>query len=114
MSPVIYQLLLIIHVSSTNTQRRKSVYYFGGTDIEKIVESESAGGAKLRLPKARSSSQLGGLGSVVSSPSGVWGGAPEAVEILSISCQNWVNFCICKSHIFSNQIEKIVGERSFY
>jgi len=47
--------------------------------------------AKLKLQKARSSSQLGSLGSVVSSPSGVWGGAPETEAILSISCQNWVH-----------------------
>ena len=34
-------------------QRRKSVYNLG-TDIEKIGESASAEGAKLRLQKARS------------------------------------------------------------
>ena len=48
----------------------------------------SAEGAKLRLPKARSPSRLGGLGIVVRSPSGVWGGAPETDAILNISSQN--------------------------
>src|SRR6218665_459167 len=43
-------------------QRRKSVCNFGGTDLEKFGESASAEGAKLQLPKARSPSQLGGLG----------------------------------------------------
>src|SRR6218665_1963139 len=33
----------------------------GRTDIEKIGESASAEGAKMRLPKARSPSRLGGL-----------------------------------------------------
>src|SRR6218665_3334659 len=61
-------------------QRRKSVglHNFGGTDIvkirgtdiAKIGESAIAEGAKLPLPKARSPLRLGGLGSVVSSPSG--------------------------------------------
>src|SRR6218665_1418684 len=44
-------------------------------------------GAKLRLPKARSPSRLGGLGGVVSSPSWVWGGAPETDAVLNISSQ---------------------------
>jgi len=55
-------------------QRRKSVYNFGGTDIEKIGGSASAKGVKLRVPKARTPSRLGGLGkrdpSVISSPAG--------------------------------------------
>src|SRR6218665_2725123 len=55
-------------------------------------EVASAKGAKLRLPKARSSLRLGGLRSVVSSPSGVWGGAPENDAILNILCQNGVHF----------------------
>src|SRR6218665_2243553 len=54
----------------------------------------SAEGAKLRLPKARSPSRLGGLGSVVSSPSGVWGEAPETDAILDISSENGVHFLI--------------------
>jgi len=65
---------------------------------------------KLRALKARSSSRLGGLESVVSSPSGVWSGAQETEAILSISSQNWVHWYIlesCKSQIFNNQIEKI-------
>jgi len=35
------------------TQRRKSVYNFGGADIEKTGKGASAEGAKLRLPKKR-------------------------------------------------------------
>ena len=47
--------------AADDRQRRKSVYNFGGTDIEEIGESASAESAKLRLPKARSPSRLGGL-----------------------------------------------------
>src|SRR6218665_1810908 len=43
-------------------QRRKSVYNFGGTDLEKFGGSASPVGAKLRWPKAKSPSRLGGLG----------------------------------------------------
>src|SRR6218665_4184343 len=53
-----------------------------------------AEGAKLRLPKARSPSRVEGLGSVVSSISGVWGGAPETDAILNISSRNGANFGI--------------------
>jgi len=48
--------------SRVYVQRRKFVYNFGGADLEKIGESASAEGAKLRLTKARSLSRLGGLG----------------------------------------------------
>src|SRR6218665_3391675 len=47
----------------------------------------SAEGAKLRLPKARRPSRLGGLRERRKLPRGVWGGAPETVRILNISCQ---------------------------
>ena len=60
---------------------------FGGAK-----EGLSAEGAKLRMP--RSPSRLGGLGSVVSFPSGNWGGAPETDAILNISSQNGVHFGI--------------------
>src|SRR6218665_1241191 len=66
----------------------------GGTEIGKIWVSASAEGAKLRLPKARSLSRLQGLGNVLNSPSGVWGGAPEADAIFNILCQNGVHFWI--------------------
>jgi len=36
----------------------------------RVGQIASAEGAKLRLPKARSSSRLGSLGSIVSSPAG--------------------------------------------
>src|SRR6218665_3883438 len=49
------------YFSVVDHQRRKSVCNFGGTDLEKFGESASAEGAKLRLPKARSPSRLGGL-----------------------------------------------------
>jgi len=55
--------------------------------VGRVGVTASAEGAKLRLSKARNPSQLGGLGSVVSSPSGVWGGAQETNAILNISCQ---------------------------
>jgi len=41
----------------------------------------SVEGAKLRFPKARSPSRLGGLGERLKLPSGVWGGAPETDAI---------------------------------
>jgi len=62
-------------------QRRKSVHNFGGTDIENIVESASAEGARLRLPKASRPSRLGVWEGVVS---GVWGRAPEDDAIFKI------------------------------
>src|SRR6218665_1904722 len=51
----------IVRKQCSLAQRRKSVCNFGGTDLEKFGESASAEGAKLRLPKARSPSRLGGL-----------------------------------------------------
>src|SRR6218665_2066961 len=54
----------------------------------------SAEGAKLRLPKARSPSRLGGLGERRMLPSGVWGGAPETDVILNISSPDGVHFGI--------------------
>src|SRR6218665_828897 len=65
------------------------VFLFGGAKGRLSAE-----GAKLRLPKAKSHSRLGGLGSIVSSPSGVWGGAPETDAIVNISSQNGVHFGI--------------------
>ena len=53
-------------------------------------EKLSAEGAKLRLPEARIPSRLGAWGSVLSSPSEVWGGRPDAILILSN--QNGVHF----------------------
>jgi len=67
------------------------VYIFGGTDLEKIGESASAEGVKLRLPKARSPSRLGGLGEC-RKLSGVW--APDADATFNILCQNGVHFWI--------------------
>src|SRR6218665_1402763 len=52
----------------------------------------SAEGVKLRLPKARSPSQLWGLGERRKLPCGVWGSAPEADAIFNILCQNVVQF----------------------
>ena len=53
----------------------------------------SAEGAKLRLPKARSLSQLyRGSGERRKLPSGVWCGVPETDAILNISSQNGVHF----------------------
>ena len=85
-----------------HTQRRKSVHNFGGTDIgktggtdiEKIGKSASAVGAKLRLPKVRSPSRLGGLGERRELPSGIWDEAPETEAILNILFQNGVHFWI--------------------
>jgi len=62
--------------------------------LKRIVESASAESARLRLPKARSPSRLGGLGSVVSSPSGVWVGAPKTEANLKILFKNIVHFWI--------------------
>src|SRR6218665_840352 len=65
---------------------RPSLFY--GVRFSVYGETASAEGTMLRLPKARSPSRLGGLGSVVSSPAG--SGAcrvPETVRILNISCQ---------------------------
>src|SRR6218665_1478320 len=78
------------------TTRGENLYItLGGTDLEKFGESASANGEKLRLPKARSPSRLGGLGERRKLPSAVWGGAPEADAIFNILCQNGVNFSTC-------------------
>ena len=63
------------------------VFLFGGAK-----GGLSAEGAKLRLPKARNPSRLGGLGERRKLPSGVWGGDPETEAILNISSQNGVHF----------------------
>ena len=55
----------------------------------RLGDIASTEGAKLRLPKARNPLRLGGMGERRKLPSGVWGGAPE---ILNISCQNGVHF----------------------
>jgi|SRR6218665_1200460 len=57
-------------IYTTGLPRGVNLYITLGADIEKIMKSASAEGAKLRLPKPRSSSRLGGLRSVVSSSSG--------------------------------------------
>ena len=63
----------------------------------------NAEGAKLRLPKTKSPSRLGGLGERGKLPSGVWGSAPEADVILNISSQNGVHFKILViSHFLNN------------
>jgi len=56
----------------------------------------SAEGAKMRLPKARSPSRLGGLGEHRKLPSGEppERGAPETDAILNISSQNAEHFGI--------------------
>ena len=85
-----------------HTHRRKSVHNFGGQILGKlegqilkrIGKTGSNEGVKLLLPKARSLSQLWGLGSVVSTPSRVWGGAPETEAIFNISFKNGVHFWI--------------------
>jgi len=66
----------------------------------RVGDIASAEGAKLRLPKARSPFRLRGLGSVVSSPSGVWVGAPETDATLNISCQMEYIFGSCKISYF--------------
>ena len=43
-----------------------------------VWTNEGAEGGRARAPKARSPHDKGVWGSVVSSPSGVWGGAPAA------------------------------------
>ena len=65
---------------------------WGAYQNVRVGKIASAEGAKLRLLKAKCSSRLEGLGSVVSSPSGVWCRAPETDAILSISCKNWIHF----------------------
>src|SRR6218665_1857903 len=83
-------MLTYIHVSIhilTYLHEYKYTYMYSCTHIHVQLYT-------LRLPKARSPSRLGGLGSVVSSPSGGWGGAPETDAILNISCQNRVHFGI--------------------
>jgi len=45
---------------------------WGAYQNVRIGQIANAEGANLRLPKARRTSRLGDLGSVVNSPSGVW------------------------------------------
>src|SRR6218665_3402571 len=90
------------------TQRRKSVYNFGGVDIVKNGESECAEGAKQRLPKEKSHSRLARR----KLPSGVWDGALETNAILTFSVKieyilGYVNL------IFSPIKSKKVDQRSF-
>ena len=55
----------------------------------------SAEGAKAAIAEGKKPlTTIGVLGSVVSSPSGVWGGAQETDVILNISSQNGVHFGI--------------------
>ena len=68
----------------------------GGTDFEKIWESASAEGAKLRLPKARSPSRLGGLG--------------ERTRFLTFYVKMEYIFGYVNFIFFSNQIDKIIDE----
>jgi len=67
----------------------------------------SGHGAKLRLPKARSPSRLGGLGRVVSCTSEIWCETPETEAVLSMpkmgTFWNLVN-----PRLFNNQTEEIV------
>ena len=75
----------------------------------RVEDIASAEGKKLRLPKAISSLGLGGVGSVVSSHSGVWGGAPETTRFLTFHTK-WSTFSTLLNLIFCNsQIEKIVS-----
>src|SRR6218665_3751875 len=75
------------------TQRRKSVYNFGGQILRKL--------GKVQVPKARSchcqrkEDTTRASGARRKLPRGVWGGAPEADAIFNILCQNGVHFWIC-------------------
>src|SRR6218665_3995958 len=86
-------------------QRRKLCRYTN--EYVRVGDNVSAEGGKLRLPKARSPFRLRGLGSVVSSPSGVWGSAPETDAILNISCQMEYIFGSCKISYFLTITSKI-------
>jgi len=58
----------------------------GATNIKMVRQNRGAAGAEASAEGTRMEappSRLGGLGSVVSSPSGVWGGAPAASEFCS-------------------------------
>src|SRR6218665_3300381 len=70
-------------------QRRKSVYNFGGTEIGKIGDNASAEGSKVRLPKARSPSRLGGLRERRKVPHRR---KVPVDAILNILCKNGVHF----------------------
>src|SRR6218665_3616415 len=73
-------------------QRRKSVYNFGGTEIGKIGDNASAEGVKLRLPKARSPSRLGGLGECRKLPQRGLGRSPRSRRDFEHFMQKWSTF----------------------
>src|SRR6218665_3305524 len=80
----IYNIITAMHCQiqmiSWPAQWRFNDFVFGGLSGWEFLFWEAKGGlsaegAKLRLPKARSPSLLGGWGGVVSCPSGGWSGA---------------------------------------
>src|SRR6218665_4061715 len=84
----------------------------GGADLEKIWKSASAEGAKLRLPKARSPSRLGGLEERRKLPQRGLGRSPISRRYIFLTFYakmeyifGYVNFIF-----FSNQIKKIIDE----
>ena len=56
-----------------------------GTDRSGEARRAQIGGGFLGRGQLAPPHQLGGLGSAVSSPSGVWGGAPDAMEFGAFS-----------------------------
>ena len=74
----------------------------GRTDLEKNGESASVEGAKLRLPKARSPSRLGGLGRLRE--------RRKPTQFLTFSAKMEYIFGYVNLIFFSNQIEKIIAE----
>src|SRR6218665_4126126 len=86
-----------------------------GTDLEKFWESASAEGAKLRLPKARSPSRLGGLGERRKFPQRGLGRIPRSRRDFENFKPKWTTFWDPVNLTFlNNSIEKIVYERGFY
>ena len=85
---------------TSTTDRGENLYLtLGRTDLEKNEESASAEGAKLRLPKARSPSRLGGLGE-----------RRKPTQFLTFSAKMEYIFGYVNLIFFSNQIEKIIDE----